>query len=160
MAVQNEYSLWTRLPELGLVQECARLGVALVPFSPLARGTMGREKFSIPLETLEPLRRDMPRFSPENWPMNAERLDRFRAYAHDIGTTAPALALAWVLAQGDHLIPIPASRYAHHIADWPAALDLDLTPQIMADIDAILPVGWAWGARYSEAQARAPEQYC
>lgn len=159
-AVQNEYSLWSRAPELGLIQDCARLGVAFVPFSPLARGIFGREVFRP--ETLQQtdFRRVIPRFSPENWPFNLGPLTAFRAYAADHGLTPPALALAWLLAQGAHLLPIPGSRSAAHVADWAGADEIDLTGQMMGEIAQILPLGWAYGDRYNDAQAATVERYC
>ena len=159
-AVQNEYSLWTRQPELGLVQDCARLGVAFVAFSPLARGVLGTDPFDVTSLKEGDFRHPMPRFQPEHWPQNAANSQAFRDHARAKGTTAPALALAWLMAQGDHVIPIPASRTAAHVSDWADALTLDLGPEDLAEIDAILPVGWAWGDRYSDQQARTPERYC
>ncbi|MBI1417696.1 MAG: aldo/keto reductase [Limimaricola sp.] len=158
-AVQNEYSLWSRGPELGLIQDCARLGVAFVPFSPLARGIFGREVFRP--ETLQQtdFRRAIPRFSAENWALNLPHLMAFRAYAADHGLTPPALALAWLLAQGDHLLPIPGSRSAAHVGDWAGADEIDLTAQMMAEIAQILPVGWAYGDRYNDDQAASVERY-
>ncbi|WP_373635160.1 aldo/keto reductase [Yoonia sp. SS1-5] len=159
-AVQNEYSLWTRLPELGLLDECARLGVSFVAFSPLARGVFGRNVIDPDHPDFGPFRTEMPRFQGENWVQNKNRAMAFHMIADEYGASVPALALAWVLAQGDHIIPIPGSRSAAHIKDWAMADDIILTPDLQAKIDAVLPVGWAWGDRYSAAQSRAPEQYC
>ncbi len=158
-AVQNEYSLWTRSPELGLIQECARLGVAFVPFSPLARGIFGRVDLTPDMFAEGDFRKVIPRFSPENWPRNAVHLARFKAFAADQGITVAGLALAWILAQGDHLIPIPGTRTALHLGDWARADQIDLSP-IAADLDALLPVGWAAGDRYSDDQASTVERYC
>ena len=159
-AVQNEYSLWTRQPELGLLQETERLGVALVAFSPLARGVFGRQVLDIDHPDMGDFRRSMPRFAPENWPQNRARAEAFGELARRHGLTPPALALAWVLAQGDHVIPIPGSRTADHMGDWAGADEIDLSGGLGAELEALLPVGWAWGDRYNEAQARAPERYC
>lgn len=159
-AVQNEYSLWTRQPDLGLIQTCADLGVAFVPFSPLARGALGSD---LPdPDTMEPgdFRRQIPRFAPENWPRNRQALAAFRAYAADRGLCPPALALAWVLDQGPHLIPIPGTRHACHLAEWADAADLTLTAEDRATIARLLPPGWAWGDRYNDAQAATVERYC
>lgn len=159
-AVQNEYSLWTRQPELGLIQACADLGTAFVPFSPLARGAFGRVPFAP--ESLPPdeFRLKIPRFQPENWPRNAALIAEFRALAADLGLTAPALALAWLLDRGDHLIPIPGTRSAEHLADWAGAADIRLTEADRRAIDRLLPVGWAYGDRYSHDQASTVERYC
>ena len=159
-AVQNEYSLWTRQPELGLIQECGRLGVAFVAFSPLARGVFGREVIAVDHADFGAFRQEMPRFQSENWPHNKKRAEALHSLAAEYGLTTPALALAWLLAQGDHIIPIPGSRKADHVADWKGCDAIDMTPDLTAKIDAILPVGWAWGDRYSEGQSRAPERYC
>jgi aryl-alcohol dehydrogenase-like predicted oxidoreductase len=159
-AVQNEYSLWTRQPELGLLQETANLGVAFVAFSPLSRGVFGRTIIDPEGDKFGGFRAQMPRFKPENWPKNRQQAEAFHVFAAELGVTAPALALAWLLAQHDHVIPIPGSRTADHIADWDGADRINMTQSVLDKIDAILPVGWAWGDRYSEVQARAPERYC
>lgn len=159
-AVQNEYSLWTRLPELGLVQACAELGVAFVPFSPLARGALGSVLPDPAAMGPRDMRRHIPRFSPENWPQNLIRLEAFRALAADRGLTPPALALAWLLDRGDHLLPIPGTRSAEHLAEWVDAAEITLTQEDRDLIDRALPIGWAWGDRYSDAQTVSAERYC
>jgi aryl-alcohol dehydrogenase-like predicted oxidoreductase len=159
-AVQNEYSLWTRAPELGLIQACAELGTAFVPFSPLARGALGHtmlDPFTLP-ET--EFRRQIPRFYPENWPRNRALIEGFRAYAADRALSPAALALAWILDQGDHLIPIPGTRFGTHALDWIGAADIDLTDEDRRMINQLLPVGWAYGDRYNHDQASTVERYC
>ena len=159
-AVQNEYSLWTRLPELGLIQECARLGTAFVPFSPLARGALGRDILDPAALPEGEFRRQIPRFQAPDWPLNRARIEGFRGLAHDLGLSPPALAQAWVLEQGTHLIPIPGTRSAGHLADWATASDLTLTAAMRHEIDRLLPVGWAFGDRYDDHQASTVERYC
>ncbi|MGJ8621125.1 MAG: aldo/keto reductase [Yoonia sp.] len=159
-AIQNEYSLWTRLPELGLIQECGRLGVTFVAFSPLARGVFGRDVIDPAGPDFGAMRSEMPRFQEPNWTQNKSRALAFHTLAANFGHSTPALALAWVLAQGDHIIPIPGSRSADHVSDWEAADQIEMAPDLLAQIDAVLPVGWAWGDRYSAGQSRAPERYC
>lgn len=159
-AVQNEYSLWTRLPDLGMIAACADLGVAFVPFSPLARGALGADLPEPDQFGAGDFRRLIPRFAPAHWPQNLMRITAFRAYAADRGVSPPALALAWVLDRGDHLIPIPGTRSAAHLADWAGAADLALTEADRAAIDRILPPGWAWGDRYNDDQAATVERYC
>lgn len=159
-AVQNEYSLWTRLPELGLIQTCAELGIAFVPFSPLARGALGREIVDPGKMEKSDFRRNIPRFQGDNWQRNLQHIENFRAFARERGVSPPALAIAWTLAQGDHLIPIPGTRYAAHVADWAGASDIVLSPADVAEIDRILPVGWAYGDRYNNEQAASVERYC
>lgn len=159
-AIQNEYSLWTRQPDLGLIQRCATLGTAFVPFSPLARGALGHTMLDP--ATLAPgeFRTQIPRFSPGNWPHNRTRIEGFRAYAADRGLSPAALALAWALAQGPHLIPIPGTRSADHLAQWADAADITLTDEDHREINRLLPPGWAWGDRYDDDQAATVERYC
>jgi aryl-alcohol dehydrogenase-like predicted oxidoreductase len=159
MAVQNEYSLWTRQPELGLIQLCARLGVAFVPFSPLARGVFGTPMADPATFANGEFRTRIPRFQPENWPHNRQKLQAFHDFATAKGVTPAALALAWVLDRGPHLIPIPGTRTADHLRAWADAPTIDLDDDDRAEIDRLLPVGWAWGDRYDDAQAATVERY-
>jgi aryl-alcohol dehydrogenase-like predicted oxidoreductase len=159
MAVQNEYSLWTRQPELGLIQRCASLGVAFIPFSPLARGAFGTPMAG-PLHFEDgDFRRRIPRFNAENWPSNLLKLQAFHDMARSRGVTPSALALAWVLDRAAHIIPIPGTRSADHLKAWVKADTIDLTDDDRAEIDRLLPVGWAWGDRYDDAQAVVAERY-
>ena len=160
MAVQNEYSLWSRQPDLGLIRTCAALGTALVPFSPLARGVFGRKVIDPASLPPSDFRLSIPRFHGRDWVLNLAKIDEFRALAASRALTAPALALAWVLDQGDHLIPIPGTRTADHLADWIDAADITLTATDRAEIARILPVGWAYGDRYGLEQASTVERYC
>ncbi len=159
-AVQNEYSLWTRQPELGLLQTCAALGVAFVPFSPLARGAFGRTPIDPASLPARDFRLQIPRFQQPEWGLNLTKLSAFAALAHDFGHSAPALAMAWVLDQGPHLIPIPGTRSAAHLADWANADAITMTPEMRRAIDQLLPVGWAYGDRYGADQASTVERYC
>jgi aryl-alcohol dehydrogenase-like predicted oxidoreductase len=159
MAVQNEYSLWTRQPDLGLIQACAELGVAFVPFSPLARGVFGDPMLDPDLHDLGPFRRQIPRFSPENWPKNRQKLLEFQALASRMGHHPSALALAWCLHRGPHLVPIPGTRSADHLKAWAKADEIILTPGDMAAIEAVLPVGWAYGDRYNDEMAASVERF-
>ncbi|MCO6383229.1 MAG: aldo/keto reductase [Vannielia sp.] len=160
MAVQNEYSLWTRLPELGVIQTCAELGIAFVPFSPLARGEMSETAPDRAAMRDNDFRRVSPRWQDPNHGYNQEALNRFRAYAKGRGVATSKLALAWVLGRGDHLIPIPGTRTGAHLEEWAGASELELTAQDYAEIEKILPVGFAHGDRYSDGQAVGPERYC
>jgi aryl-alcohol dehydrogenase-like predicted oxidoreductase len=160
MAVQSEYSLWTRGPELGMIQACKELGVAFVPFSPLARG-MFAAKPPVPAEFSDgDFRLNNPRFAEPNFSSNVKALEPFREFAAARGTTPSALAMAWILAQGDHLIPIPGTRSLEHLKDDAAGEELTLSADDMAEIDRILPLGFAHGDRYSDAQWIGPERYC
>ena len=158
-AVQNEYSLWSRMPDLGLIRTCAELGVAFVPFSPLARGMLTNAPAKRENMVGEDLRINNPRFLEPNLADNLAMLKPFCAWAHDHNMTASATALAWILAQGDHLIPVPATRTATHLKDWVGASDITLTQTQLTEIETLLPVGWAYGDRYSASQYIGPETY-
>jgi aryl-alcohol dehydrogenase-like predicted oxidoreductase len=159
-AVQNEYSLWTRQPELGLIQLCARLGVAFVPFSPLARGALGTPMADPATFADKEFRTRIPRFQPENWPHNLLKLQAFQTFAQSRGYTPAALALAWLLDRAAHIIPIPGTRTADHLQAWITAPEIDLDDDDRQGIDRILPVGWAWGDRYDDVQTASAERYC
>lgn len=159
-AVQNEYSLWTRQPELGMIQTCAELGTAFVPFSPMARGVFGRDNLDPTTFAAGDFRATIPRFQAPDWSLNLSRINGFRAHAADRGVSVPALAMAWILHRGPHLIPIPGTRTAAHLRDWVGAAQVTLTPDDLAEIDRLLPVGWAHGDRYGAEQASMVERYC
>jgi aryl-alcohol dehydrogenase-like predicted oxidoreductase len=160
MAVQSEYSLWTRLPELGLVQACARLGTALVAFSPLGRG-MFADVMPDPARFHEKdFRRRNPRFMEPDFALNKKKVARFNAHAHEVGHSPSALALAWVLARAPHVIPIPGTRSPRHLEQDAAGAGIELTQAGIEAIEAVLPVGFAHGARYSDQQNIGPEGYC
>lgn len=159
-AVQSEYSLWTRQPELGMVQACKRFETALVAFSPLARG-MFSDDMPTPAELPEgDFRKNMPRFIEPNYSFNASKISAFNDYAHQRGWSPAALALAWLLAKGDHVIPIPGTRSADHLAQCAQAASIDLDESDMAEIERILPIGFAHGDRYNDQQNIGPERYC
>ena len=160
LAVQSEYSLWTRQPELGMIQTCRELGVAFVPFSPLARGVFSQNYPDIQAMAKTDFRAAIPRFQPDNYAHNITIIDRFKTYAADRGVTVSALAMAWVLNRGDHLIPIPGTRTDEHLTEWAKADQITLGQSDMDEIEAILPVGFAYGDRYSHAQSRTAERYC
>jgi aryl-alcohol dehydrogenase-like predicted oxidoreductase len=159
-AVQSEYSLQTRSPELGLVQACAELGTALVAFSPVGRSLLTDHPLSREaLETL-PFMSGNPRFQEPNLTYNLAATDRFRALAADMGEPAAALANAWLLAQGEHVIPIPGTRSLSHLRECLRAAELTLSEDDLARIEAVLPVGWCHGDRYNVGQWVGPERYC
>lgn len=159
-AVQSEYSLWTRLPELGLVQACARHGAALVAFSALGRGMLTDTPPDPAAMGKGDMRLTMPRFSPDNYPRNMARISAFADWARSIGETPEAVALAWLLARAPHVIALPGSRSTAHMQANALGGKLALTRAQLNEIEAILPVGFAHGARYGAAQARGPEGYC
>ena len=153
-ALQTEYSLWSREPEDELLAVCDELGVGFVPYSPLGRGFLSGEIKSIDDLAADDFRRANPRFMGENFQKNLDLVEAVTAIATDKGVTAAQLALAWVLAQGDHLVPIPGTRRIRTLEENAAAVDLTLTAQDLARIDAVFPKGAASGHRYAEA-ARA-----
>ncbi|MEO9167857.1 MAG: aldo/keto reductase [Aestuariivirga sp.] len=159
-AVQNEYSLWSRLPELGMIQACKRFGTALVAFSPVGRGALTDTSVDPTKMSASEWRKNMPRFQADNWPHNKPYIEKFKAYAHAKGWTAEALANAWVLAQGEHIIPIPGTRTAQHHAENLKASEITLTAKDLAEIEVILPAGFAHGNRYSVEQQGSAEHYC
>ncbi len=159
-AVQSEYSLSTRQPELGLVQTCAELGTSLVAFSPVGRGMLTDYARSPDELKKLPFLSGNPRFSGENYAANLKKVQEFQSLARELGVSTAALAIGWVIAQGDHVLPIPGTRSPAHFAELVEGAGLNLGATELAAIDAVLPVGWAHGARYTAAQAIGPENYC
>jgi aryl-alcohol dehydrogenase-like predicted oxidoreductase len=159
-AVQSEYSLWSRLPELGMLQACKRHGAALVAFSPVARGVLSDVELDAAAFPEGDFRKPMPRFQPGAFQRNMAKVESFRAFAKARGWTTAGLANAWVLSRGDHVIPIPGTRTAEHLVENAAASDIQLSADDLAEIDRILPPGWAEGNRYSDEQQKSSELYC
>jgi aryl-alcohol dehydrogenase-like predicted oxidoreductase len=160
-AVQSEYSLGVRLPELGLVQTCAALGTALVAFSSVGRSLLTDHPLT--QETIKEVGGFIgvnPRFQEPNYSANIAATDPLRSYAAELGVSTAALAIAWVLAQGEHIITIPGTRSLSHFAELVEGWSLTLTSEQLAKIEEILPVGWAHGDRYNHAQWKSPEMYC
>lgn len=159
-AVQSEYSLSTRFPDLGLVQTCAELGVAMVAFSPVGRSLLTDNP--IPSERIPdlPFLAGNPRFMEPNLSENLRITEGFRKLAAEMGTSAAGLANAWLLSRGPHVIPIPGTRSVEHLRECMSGADLKLTDADLARIEAVLPVGWAHGDRYSAEQWKGPERYC
>jgi aryl-alcohol dehydrogenase-like predicted oxidoreductase len=159
-AIQNEYSLWTRYPELGMLQTCKELGVTFLPFSPLGRGML-TDTIPNPNEFLETdFRKSQPRFMEPNFTANYRIISGFREFAKSRGWNSSCAALAWVLDRGDHLIPIPGTRTAEHLSEWASACEIQLTDEDRAEIKRLLPVGFAHGDRYSNEQIVGIERYC
>jgi len=148
-ALQTEYSLWSRDPEdelLGVVRE---LGIGFVPYSPLGRGFLSGDIKSIDDLAPDDFRRTNPRFAGDNFQKNLDLVDAVGAVAADKGVTAAQLALAWVLAQGDDLVPIPGTRRISTLEQNAAAAGIVLTPDDLARIEAVFPRGAAAGERYA-----------
>ncbi|MGA2786998.1 MAG: aldo/keto reductase [Verrucomicrobiota bacterium] len=147
-ALQTEYSLWTRDVEAEILPLCRELGIGFVPYSPLGRGFL-TAKFRKP-EDLPPgdRRRDMPRFQGENFEHNLKLAERIESLARRKKCTAAQLALAWVLAQGDDIVPIPGTKRRIYLEENVAALNIELTPADLKEISAAAPVRTTAGLRY------------
>ncbi len=150
-ALQSEYSLWTRDPEDGVLQTCQELGIAFVAYSPLGRGFLTGQIKSF--EDFEPddYRRFSPRFQGENFDKNLQLVKKIEELAAQKGCTTAQLALAWVLAQGEFIFPIPGTKRIKYLEENIGALQVSLTAQEREEIDAIAPKGAAAGMRYPEA---------
>lgn len=159
-AVQSEYSLWTRQPELGMLQMCEKLGTTFVSFSPVGRGMIVDTPPNPATFDKSDFRAHNPRFAEPAYSANNAKIDLFRDYAKTMGVSTSTLAIAWTFAKAPTSVSIPGTRTADHLAQDAAAADLMLTTQQVAEIEAILPAGFAEGARYSEAQRPGVEDYC
>ena len=148
-AVQSEYSLWTRDPEAEVLPTCRELGIGFVPYSPLGRGFLAG-RFASPEELDEnDFRRSGPRFTGENLDANLRLADKIKEIAAEKHITPAQLAIAWVLARGDDLVPIPGTKRRTYLEQNAASLEVELTADDMARIDAELPE--VAGERYDKA---------
>ncbi len=147
-ALQTEYSLWSRNAEIAVLDACREIGAAFVAFSPLARAFL-TGKLRDP-ETLAPkdLRRNMPRFQPDAYPLNLKLLVDFEALAADVGCTPAQLALAWLLARGEHVVPIPGTTNVAHLREDLGAVDVELTSTQISRADQIINQRTVVGPRY------------
>jgi aryl-alcohol dehydrogenase-like predicted oxidoreductase len=148
-AVQTEYSLWTRNPEIAVLQACRELGAAFVAFSPVARGFLCGAPLDIASFEPKDIRRGMPRFTPENFAANLKLLPAYHALAQEAGCSPSQLALAWLLRQGEHIIPIPGTTSVDHLLDDLAAVDVKLDAHLLARLDALINQNTVAGNRYS-----------
>ncbi len=153
-ALQSEYSLWTRDPEDGVLGCCERLGIGFVPYCPLGRGFLTGAIRTPEDFAPEDYRRTSPRFQGENFARNLALVEKVRALAREKGCTAAQLALAWVLARGEHIVPIPGTRRVRNLEENLGALDVHLDAAALAAIEAVFPAGATAGARYTEAMRR------
>ena len=159
-AVQSEYSLATRAPELGLVEACARHGTSLVAFSPVGRAFLTDTPPDRARAEASAFLRANPRFQEPNLSANLAATDRFRRAAARIGAPAAAVAIAWLLRKGKAVIPIPGTRNPGHLAEAATGVSLNLGDDETALIEEALPRGWAHGDRYNDTQWTGPERYC
>jgi aryl-alcohol dehydrogenase-like predicted oxidoreductase len=148
-ALQSEYSIWTRDPEGEILSACRELGIGLVPYSPLGRGILTGQVKSADFGPKD-FRRISPRFQGENFNKNLELVQRIEKIAAEKNCTPAQLALAWVLAQGDDIVPIPGTKRRTYLDQNLGALDVKLTPTDLKRIDELAPRGAAVGARYPE----------
>jgi aryl-alcohol dehydrogenase-like predicted oxidoreductase len=159
-AVQSEYSLSVRSPEMGLVQATRDLGVTLVAFSPVGRSLLTDRPHSAEKVQTSTWLKGNPRFLSPNLEANIKATTGFRSLAADFGIPAAALAIAWLLHKGDHIVPIPGTRSVAHFLEHCTGAGYSLTPAQIEAIETALPIGWAHGDRYSDAQWVGPERYC
>jgi aryl-alcohol dehydrogenase-like predicted oxidoreductase len=149
-ALQSEYSLFTRDPEDEILPTIRELGIGFVPYSPLGRGFLSGTITSPDQFGSGDFRRFSPRFQGENFGRNLAVVDKVKELAATLGVTASQLALAWVLAQGDDIVPIPGTKRRTYLEENLAALDVDLSTDDRAAIDAVAPQGVATGNRYPD----------
>ncbi len=150
-AVQSEYSLWTRDPENGVLDACRELGIGFVPFSPLGRGFLAGAITSADQLGEKDFRRGLPRFEADNIAKNLAAVEKLKQLATAKGVTAANLALAWVLHQGDFIVPIPGSRKIANLESNVAAASIVLSPAELSEIGALVTPDQIAGQRYSEA---------
>lgn len=148
-ALQTEYSLWTRNPEIAVLQACKELGTAFVAFSPVARGFLTGALTDVATLDAKDIRRTMPRFTPENYAANLRLLGGLKAIATEAGCTLAQLAIAWLLQQGDHIIPIPGTTRIDHLDEDLAAADVQLSPTVLARLDALMAPRAITAGRYN-----------
>ena len=146
-ALQSEYSLWTRDPETGPLAACRELGIGFVPYSPLGRGFLTGQIRRFEDFAADDLRRNQPRFQGGNFARNLELVQRIGELAGRKNCTPGQLALAWVLAQGEDILPIPGTRRSRNLDENLGALDVALFPAERAEIQGIFPTGAVAGAR-------------
>ncbi|MEH6823562.1 MAG: aldo/keto reductase [Motiliproteus sp.] len=150
-AVQTEYSLWTRNPEIAVLDSCRELNVAFVAFSPLARGFLTGKLRDLSALTTTDLRRNMPRFDEGNYARNLILLDKIGRVAKDQNCSLAQLALAWLLAKADHIIPIPGSTNLEHLRENFSAVNIKLDAEVLTCLDGLINQSTVSGARYNAA---------
>ncbi len=149
-AVQTEYSLWTRNPEIALLQACRELGATFVAFSPVARGFLCGKPIDIDKLDAKDIRRGMPRFSADNFPRNQQLLPPYLALAQELGCSPSQLAIAWLLHKAPHIVPIPGTTSIPHLHDDLGALNVKLSPAHMQQLEAMIGQHNVVGNRYND----------
>lgn len=153
-AVQSEYSLWTRDPEEGVLAVCRELGIGFVPYSPLGRGFLTGQIKTVENLSTDDYRRTAPRFQGENFQRNLDLVQRVTEIAQEKRCTPAQLALAWVLAQGENVVPIPGTKRRKYLRENIGALDVALSIGELERIDELVPKDAAAGSRYPEAMMK------
>lgn len=158
-AVQSEYSLWSRTPEFGMLDACAELGVTFVAFAPLARAFLTGKAQDVTHLTDTDVRcvNARPRFEPDNFAENVKLLAPFAAVAEREGCSMAQLALAWVLARGDHIVPIPGTKHMDYMIENAGAADIRLDPAVVAELDELINESKVAGTRYTEALMKSTD---
>jgi len=149
-ALQSEYSLWSRDPEDGILDTCRELGIGFVPYSPLGRGFLTGRFRKVEDLAKDDFRHKQPRFQGENFQRNLDLVKRVEELAAEKHCTPAQLALAWVLAQGEGIVPIPGTKRRKYLEENIGALDIQLTAKDLAQIDEVAPKGAAAGPRYPQ----------
>ena len=149
-ALQSEYSLWTRDPEQGVLATCCTLGIGFVPYSPLGRGFLTGAITTPSQFADDDYRRTSPRFQGDNFAKNLALVDKVVELAEQKECTPGQLALAWVLAQGDDIVPIPGTKRRSYLEENARAFEVKLSALELIELDAIFPFGAASGTRYVE----------
>ena len=152
-AVQTEYSLWTRNPEIAVLETCKELGSTFVAFSPVARGFLCGTPLDVAALDAKDIRRSMPRFLPENFAANQKLLPAYHALAQEVGCSPSQLALAWLLHKAPHIIPIPGTTSVAHLLDNLGAVHVKLGRQTIAQLDSLINQHTVQGARYNDQSA-------
>ena len=152
-ALQSEYSLWWRDPEVSLLPVCREFGITFVPFSPLGRGFLSGRITSINALD-DDLRKRLPRFQGDNFDRNLRLLEQLEASAATKAATPSQMALAWILAKGDDIVPIPGTKRRSYFESNAAAVEIVLSPADVAQLDALFLPGAAVGERYNEQMAQ------
>ena len=148
-AVQSEYSLWSRNAEIAVLDECRRIGAAYVAFSPVARAYLTGTLRDVSAFDAKDIRRAMPRFAPATYAANLALLEPYAAMAQQAGCTQAQLALAWLLAKAEHIVPIPGTVNPAHLAENLGAAAVQLSPEVMAQLDALFQPQAIHGPRYN-----------
>ena len=152
-ALQSEYSLWTRDVEDEILPAIRELGIGLVAYSPLGRGFLSGRLHSVDDLEASDFRRANPRFQGENFQKNLDLVERVEELAASKGCTAAQIALAWVLAQGEDIVPIPGTTRVKNLEENVSALDVELSDEELRDLEAVFPKGAAAGDRYADMSA-------